>query len=134
MNKIFVDTSFFVAFLNPRDAWHELATETGDHLQGPVITTDFVLIELGNALCASRDRHLFVQFVEFIQSAQQFEIVPASRILLEQGFALYATRPDKDWSLTDCISIAVMQQHGLTKALTTDHHFEQAGFQVLLKR
>jgi predicted nucleic acid-binding protein len=43
-------------------------------------------------------------------------------------------RPDKWWSLTDCISFIVMQQEGLTEALTTDHHFEQAGFKILLKK
>jgi predicted nucleic acid-binding protein len=44
----------------------------------------------------------------------------------------YESRPDKAWSLTDCISFVVMNQHGLTEALTGDHHFEQAGFTALL--
>jgi len=46
---------------------------------------------------------------------------------------LYAERPDKGWSLTDCISFVVMRQQGITQALTGDHHFEQAGFTALLK-
>jgi len=134
MSKVFADTSFFVAFVNPRDAWHQLAMGAGDDLEGPVVTTEFVLVEFGNALCASRERHLFVEFVEFMRSAPQFEILPASNALIERGFTLYAQRRDKDWSFTDCISMAAMRDHGLTDALTTDHHFEQAGFQVLLKR
>jgi predicted nucleic acid-binding protein len=46
--------------------------------------------------------------------------------------ALYGARPDKEWGLTDCISFVVMEERGLTLALTTDRHFEQAGFQSAL--
>jgi hypothetical protein len=52
---------------------------------------------------------------------------------MDRGLALYAARPDKEWSLTDCVSFLVMQDHGVTEALTADHHFEQAGFVALLK-
>ena len=45
----------------------------------------------------------------------------------------WESRPDKEWSLVDCASFVVMQQRGLTEVLTTDHHFEQAGFVRLLK-
>ena len=61
------------------------------------------------------------------------QIVASSADLWKRGRSLYASRPDKDWSLTDCISFVVMQEHGLTEALTADHHFEQAGFVALLK-
>ena len=60
-------------------------------------------------------------------------IIPASRDLLERGFQLLSHSMDKAWSLTDCTSFVVMQEEGLTDALTTDHHFEQAGFTVLLQ-
>ena len=60
-------------------------------------------------------------------------IVPANTEVFEQGVELYSRRPDKSWSLTDCISFVVMQRYGLTDALTGDHHFEQAGFRVLLR-
>jgi hypothetical protein len=55
-------------------------------------------------------------------------IVPPTQRLFDQGVELYAERPDKGWSLTDCISFVVMRQQGITEALTGDHHFEQAGF------
>ena len=58
--------------------------------------------------------------------------MPPTLELLEQGMDLYARRPDKEWSLTDCISFVVMSQNGLEEALTGDHHFEQAGFRILL--
>ena len=133
MSRVFADTAFFVAFVNPRDAWHTLAMETGEHLNGTVFTTDYVLVEFGNALCASRDRHLFTEFVAFMRGELRFEIIPASPELLEAGFTLYSERPDKNWSLTDCISFALMKERNLANALTTDHHFTQAGFNVLMK-
>ncbi len=49
-----------------------------------------------------------------------------------RGLKFFNSHP-KNWSLTDCISFVVMQEHGIHEALTADHHFEQVGFQVLLK-
>jgi uncharacterized protein len=60
-------------------------------------------------------------------------IVPAERALMLDGLALYEARPDKEWSLTDCISFVVMKQQGILEAVTADRHFEQAGFVALLK-
>jgi predicted nucleic acid-binding protein len=67
-----------------------------------------------------------------IQLSPAIRVVPASRALLEEGISLYSSRPDKDWSLTDCISFVVMRDEGIIQALTGDHHFEQAGFKALL--
>ena len=53
--------------------------------------------------------------------------------LYRSAFDLFSQRTDKEWSLTDCISFVVMQQRGLTEALTSDGHFEQAGFKALLR-
>jgi hypothetical protein len=60
-------------------------------------------------------------------------VVPASSELFDRGMSLYLARPDKKWSLTDCISFVVMEDRKVTEALTADHHFEQAGFVALLK-
>ena len=76
---------------------------------------------------------MFVRLVPHLRSDPQTKILPATRELLERGFDLFARRPDKDWSLTDCVSFVVMQDESLNEALTTDHHFEQAGFTALLK-
>ena len=61
-------------------------------------------------------------------------VIPVSSDLLMRAKALFASRPDKAWSLTDCTSFIIMQEHRLTEALTTDHHFTQAGFHALLSR
>ena len=60
------------------------------------------------------------------------KIVPATQALFHRGLERYAARPDKDWTLTDCISFVVMEDEGITDALTGDQHFVQAGFKVLL--
>lgn len=60
-------------------------------------------------------------------------VIPQSGRLFDEALTLYAGRLDKGWSLTDCASMAIMTRRGITEALTSDHHFEQAGFKVLLK-
>ncbi len=60
--------------------------------------------------------------------------LPATMEWFERGLELYERRPDKEWSVTDCISFAVMTERGVSEALTNDRHFEQAGFQILLKK
>ncbi len=76
---------------------------------------------------------LFLRLLEITENDANTYIVPASTELRKKGVALYASRADKNWSLTDCISFVVMEEYGLTDALTSDHHFAQAGFRVLLK-
>jgi predicted nucleic acid-binding protein len=58
--------------------------------------------------------------------------VPATDDLFRKGFDLFSSRSDKSWTLTDCISFIVMEEAGLTEALTGDRHFVQAGFEALL--
>lgn len=71
--------------------------------------------------------------MEILRADPNATIAPPSQTLFDQGLEFYADRPDKGWTLTDCISFVVMQQHGISQALTGDRHFEQAGFQALLR-
>jgi predicted nucleic acid-binding protein len=129
----FADTSFLVALLNPKDQWHSVAKQAAAALDEPVLTTMWVLVELGGALAVGSNRNLFLEFIEELSQQPEWETVPASPDWFLQGLELFRARADKDWSLTDCISFAVMKQRRITDALTHDHHFEQAGFRVLLK-
>ena len=133
MIAVFADTSFYIAFSNPRDRWHEAAKSFALSYSGIMLTTEFVLVELANYLCAPQDRALFLRFHEMLRGVARTSIVPASSECIQKGLALYGARPDKAWSLTDCISMSLMQERGLTEALTMDHHFAQAGFHVLLQ-
>jgi predicted nucleic acid-binding protein len=133
MTILFADTSFYVAIFSPQDALHARAKAAAAGHQGAVVTTEFVLLEVGNYFCRSNGRAIFETMIENLRSAEDIEIVSASTDLFTKGFALFTSRPDKEWSLTDCTSFAVMQERGLSHALTADHHFEQAGFVALLK-
>jgi len=101
-------------------------------LLGRVVVAEYILVELGSSLSGIPGRHLYVPFVEALLKDTATIFVPASAALFRQGLALFDQRPDKEWSLVDCISILVMRQRRLNEALTTDRHFVQAGFRALL--
>ena len=133
MTSAFADTSFYVAAVNPRDALHDSANALARSRRGSVVTTEYVLIEVGNWLARAGDRQVFVELIRQIRADPRTTVVAGGSALFERGFELYARRHDKGWSLTDCISFVVMREGGLVGALTADHHFEQAGFTVLLR-
>ena len=132
MKTVFADTAYYLAFLNLHDELHERATELTAGFDGHLLTTTWVLAEVADALSRPAFRSTVVDFIRAIRTDPQVAIVPASQELFDRGFDLFARRPDKEWSLTDCISCVVMQEHGLTDALTSDHHFRQMGFHTLL--
>ena len=134
MTPVFVDTSLYLALFSHDDAWHAEAVAWSRQNTRPLVLTEFILIELGNALSGRPARPLFLDLVRRLRSQPATEIVPASTDLVDKGLRLFAERPDKDWSLTDCISFVVMRERGLLDAAAADHHFEQAGFTILLKQ
>jgi hypothetical protein len=133
MRRAFADTCYYLALLNADDELHELATELTPDMSGELITTAWVLTEVLDALSSPPHRAAAVQFIRDCRAHRGVTVVPPSERLFDLGFDLFAQRPDKDWSFTDCISFVVMTEHGLTDALSADHHFEQAGFNALLK-
>ena len=132
MKEAFADTSFYQALLNPRDNWHDSAVNLSAAYRGSVVTSEYVLCELGALMSHGHLRQLFVELVNGLKSAPRVEIIPGSHHTFETGLALFVERPDKEWSLTDCISFALMREMGITDALTYDRHFEQAGFRAML--
>ena len=132
MKAVFADTSYYLALVNPKDRWHARAVELAESILGRIFVTEHVLLELGCALTRATDRGVFLRTLELIETEGNSIIIPASAQLFRQGLALFADRPDKDWSLVDCISFVVMKQRRLTDALTADRHFSQAGFKALL--
>ena len=133
MTRFFADSYYFFAVLNPKDASHDRALEFATEHDEPIVTTAWVLTELADGLAATANRNAFSRLVARLQSDPENELVPPSEELMARGVGLYDARPDKQWSLTDCISFVVMQDRHITGALTADHHLEQAGFTALLK-
>lgn len=131
MNAVFADTFFYLALLDKRDPAHERAVAQSK-IKQTILTTEFILLELGNACARAEDHADFLALLAGIRASPRTRIVPLDSRLLQRGLGLFAERPDKNWSLTDCISFLVMEDEGVTEALTGDNHFEQSGFKALL--
>lgn len=133
MKACFADTFYFLALIGSRDRSHARAIHLSRSLTCPIFTTTWVLTELADAMSRPPKRARFGLFLERLRSEPRMIVVPTTDELFETGLEFYLRRPDKEWSLTDCISFVVMERDGLTEALTGDRHFEQAGFVALLK-
>jgi predicted nucleic acid-binding protein len=129
------DTFYWIALTNPKDSAHgEVIRFTASLAPRSVLTTDEVLTEF-LAFCSS-DQRLRRQAglaVERLINDPDIRIVPQSRSTFLAGLTLYNARPDKEYSLTDCISMETMRREGLTEVLTNDKHFEQEGFRALFR-
>lgn len=132
-DRLFLDTAYVLALINPKDIYHKQAKTLLPlmRLAQEVWITEAVLIEIGNALARS-NRSAAVAFINSCYTTSNINVVSMDSLLLQRAIELYNNRPDKEWGLTDCISFIVMEDHGLMEALTTDDHFQQAGFKALL--
>ena len=130
---VFADSFYFLALLNDRDPAHGRAVEVSRRKGLLLVTTEFVLLELADALCQPHQRGEVVALWNVVQNDPAFRLAKGMDELLDRGREFYGKRSDKEWSLTDCISFVVMGDGNLTEALTGDRHFEQAGFIARLK-
>ena len=132
-NRLFIDTLFVVALINTRDQYHQQASELANQIDGqPLLVTDAVLLEIGNAL-ARNYREEAAEIIQEFFSADEVEIVRLDPQLFDRAFDMYTQHQDKEWGLTDCISFVVMNDAGIRGALTFDHHFLQAGFDAMMR-
>ena len=136
MNPLFADTFYWIALIDLTDVCHEravaLSAERRDSL---IVTTDEVLAEYLTFFAAAPEpmRRKAVINAQRILEAPGVDVIPQGRDSFLSGMARYAPRPDKGYSLTDCISMATMRKIGLTEVLTNDRHFEQEGFRALFR-
>ena len=130
---VFADTFALIAWLNPRDDAHAIVSAYLDGFSGELVTTEWVLVELADALSAPEARSTVAAFLKAVRADPLFDVVGYAPDVYQAGFDLFADRADKAWSLTDCISFGVMTERELSDALTADHHFEQAGFRAVFK-
>jgi predicted nucleic acid-binding protein len=135
MRRVFADTLYWVAITHRKDQWHQAALKASRQLTAcHLITTDEVLTELLAAFCETGPmlRQRAATLVRNLHKKNTVTIHPQSRATFLAGLDLYEARPDKGYSLTDCISMHVMRQEGITEVLTRDDHFTQEGFTRLL--
>ena len=133
MSVVFADAFYFVARLNRHDQHHERVVAFSREFRSHILTTDWVLMEVADALAKSECRSRVRDFILHLRQPAVCEVIPASRELLDRAVELYHQHADKEWTLTDCASFVVMRERGITDALTEDHHLAQAGFTTLFK-
>ena len=126
--RVFADAFFWIALLNRRDEYHEKAKTYAQNFHGQMLTTQWVLAEVADAMAASRARQFIRSFIHELAANPAVTVLEANAGLFHRGIDLCDKRPDKNWSLTDYISFVVMREMKLSEALTGYHHFAQAGF------
>ena len=135
MIEVFLDTSFAIALSSVSDKNHLKAVQIANQLeknQNRLVTTQAILLEIGNALSKKKYRLAAIQLLESLAADPNVEIIELTNQLYTEAFELFKNRRDKEWGLVDCISFIVMQNRGITDALTADRHFSQAGLRALL--
>lgn len=129
MNVVFVDTYYFLARLNALDSHRARVMAYSGDTRVRLLTTEWVFLELADTLAKTKLRKIIKDYLAYLES--HLEIVRVDDRLRNLAFDCYHQHDDKAWSLTDCLSFVVMRERKITKALTGDHHFIQAGFEAV---
>ena len=135
-DRVFLDTAFVVALASPADKYHEKAKRLSRQIEREgvvLVTTRAVLIEIGDAMAKERMRHAGVAILQALEEDMNLAIVQNSEDSYRRAFALFKSRSDKEWGMTDCVSFVVMTSEKIAEVLTTDIHFQQAGFVALMR-
>ncbi len=137
MNEIFADSAYWIALQFEKDALHERAIHwtQSKHDSLLIVTSDLVLIEFLNyaSRAGTQTRIEVAEIWDRAHANREILVIPDTERLLRMAVGLFKQAADKRWSLTDCASIHIMRERGISEALTANHHFEQAGFHILLK-
>ena len=131
MSAVLADAFYFLARLNRWDQHHQRVVKFSRTFHARLLTTDWILMEVADALAKSECRPRLRDFMLHLRRSSICEIVPATRELVDHALDLYNQHADKEWTLTDCASFVIMRERNVTEALTEDHHFVQAGFKAL---
>jgi uncharacterized protein len=135
MERVFADSSYWIALLSPRDELHSRASLLSrDLAPHQIVTSEMVLTEFLNSF-SDYGPHLRQASATAVESLRRSQVLvfPQTTQLFANALHRYSTMSDKSWSLTDCASFLIMEEEHLMHALTHDRHFGQAGFQTLLR-
>ncbi len=138
MQEVFLDAGYVIALEFGRDQNHGAALghwrarigtrRAGRTPQPRLVTTTYVFDEVVTYLNARGLHASAVKVGRRLRESPSVELVGVSDDLFEKGFSLFVSRPDKRYSLTDCVSFALMRERDVTIASFFDRHFEQEGF------
>lgn len=132
---VFVDTSAWIAILHADDLFHEPARrlwEVFESANRELVTTDWIFAETGNGLARLSTRSLVPAAVRTFLQSSGSRLVWIDQDIFNRALALYDQAKDKGWGLVDCSSFVVMRDRRITTAMSTDRHFDQAGFRAVL--
>ena len=129
-----VDAGYLIGTVDPRDELRPRVEAWGRTLRGVLLVHDYVTLEVVNHFSATPLRERCQVVLRQFLMQPNVEFVHVDEELREAEERLHRDRSDKKWSLTDCVSFVLMQRRGVRRALAYDHHFEQAGFEPLLRR
>lgn len=135
MPQYFADTGFWYGLLIRRDQFHEVAVRWKEWIEANgivILTTELVLWEVLNGCSAVSLRRSALTIYQACLLKPEIEVVELAPRWNSEALDLYASVSDKEWSLTDCFSFAVLRDRGIYEALTPDHDFVQAGFRALI--
>jgi len=138
MSFLFIDTSGWGNLFDASQPYHSQATDfylSAKVEEKKIITTNYIIIELVSLLTSPLrvPRNKIIQFISGIKLSPYLKIIHTDISLDDQAWQFFQRHQDKDWSLVDCSSFVIMNRLNISEALTSDHHFEQAGFVRLLK-
>jgi predicted nucleic acid-binding protein len=136
MTALFADTFYWIALADSTDTAHERALAlTAERATSQIVTTDEVLTEYLTFFSTAPEpfRRRAAEGVEGLLASSAVRVIPQSRESFRAGLDLYRARPDKRYSLVDCISMQTMRKERLAEVLTNDRHFEQEGFRALFR-
>ncbi len=136
MNRVFVDTAGLIAIGDKGDIFHSQAIQIREKLRTSwtnFITTSAVIIELAGYFSKSHQKNSAIVLIETINRSKKWTCISIDKPLIQRGFERYKQMSDKDWSLVDCIGMIIATDNDITEIFTADHHFEQAGFSILLR-
>ena len=135
MTKLFADTSYLIALLNPHDALHHKAIGLSRKFASArVVTSDMVCVELLNAFSGAGPHFRMAAaeaVTELRMNAGAFVLLQTPE-QFESALRRYRQAADKNWGVTDCASFQIMERENITMALTSDRHFIQAGYEALM--
>ena len=136
MNGVFLDTAGLIAVVDVDDQWHSIAEKVWRELMAsgvPILTTSLVLIEMADGLSRIKHRRAARELHHRLVGSPRVEVVQITPDHEARAWDLFGQRSDKEWGMTDCVSIIVAQDRQIEDVFSIDHHFEQAGLRLLLK-
>ncbi len=136
MEELFVDTSYFIALVNTRDKYHLLAKEWAEEITQKNQTCHIsipVLFEIADGFAKLQRKEIGIDLINNALNSDNYIVHSFREITYNKAWELYCSRKDKEWGLTGCYSFELMKENNLKEALTAEKHFEQFGYEILLK-